>query len=58
MTNFALKHQYSDALLTSAPKIAFYVGGVYLIAAYQLNFGHMAQRAHRFAPLLSVDCLR
>ena len=39
MTNFALKHQYSDALLTSAPKIAFYVGGVYLIAAYQLNFG-------------------
>jgi V/A-type H+-transporting ATPase subunit I len=39
MTNFALKHQYSEALLTSAPKIAFYVGGVYLIAAYQLNFG-------------------
>jgi V/A-type H+-transporting ATPase subunit I len=39
MTNFALKHQYVDSLLTSAPKIAFYVGGVYLIAAYQLNFG-------------------
>ena len=39
MTNFALKHQYADALLTSGPKIAFYFGGVYLIAAYQLNFG-------------------
>ena len=39
MTNFALKHQYADALLTSVPKIAFYVGGVYLIAVYQLNFG-------------------
>ncbi len=39
MSNFALKHQYADALLTSVPKIAFYIGGVYLIAAYQLNFG-------------------
>ncbi len=39
MTNFALKHQYIDSILTSAPKIAFYLGGVYLIAAYQLNFG-------------------
>ena len=39
MTNFALKHHYADALLTSGPKIAFYFGGVYLIAAYQLNFG-------------------
>ena len=39
MANFALKHQYADALLTSGPKIAFYFGGVYLIVAYQLNFG-------------------
>jgi V/A-type H+/Na+-transporting ATPase subunit I len=39
MTNFALKRHYADALLTSIPKILFYVGGVYLIAAYQLNFG-------------------
>jgi V/A-type H+/Na+-transporting ATPase subunit I len=39
MTNFALKHNYADALLTSVPKIAFYISGVYLIAAYQLNFG-------------------
>jgi V/A-type H+-transporting ATPase subunit I len=39
MANFALKHQYADALLTSGAKIAFYVGGVYLIVAYQLNFG-------------------
>ncbi len=39
MANFAAKRNYADALLTSAPKIAFYVGGVWLIAAYQLNFG-------------------
>jgi V/A-type H+/Na+-transporting ATPase subunit I len=39
MTNFALKHQYVDAILTSGAKIAFYLGGVYLIVAYQLNFG-------------------
>ena len=39
MVNFALKHQYADAILTSTPKIAFYTGGIYLIAAYQLNFG-------------------
>jgi V/A-type H+-transporting ATPase subunit I len=38
MANFALKRHYADALLTSVPKIAFYVGGVYLIVAYQLNF--------------------
>jgi V/A-type H+-transporting ATPase subunit I len=36
--NYALKHEYIDVLLTSVPKIAFYVGSVYLIAAYQLNF--------------------
>jgi len=39
MVNFAIKHNIADALLTSLPKIAFYLGGVYLIAAYQLNFG-------------------
>jgi V/A-type H+-transporting ATPase subunit I len=39
MTNFALKHQFADSLLTSVPKISFYIGGIYLIAAYQLNFG-------------------
>ena len=37
--NFALKHNVSDSLLTSLPKIGFFVGGVYLIAVYQLNFG-------------------
>jgi V/A-type H+/Na+-transporting ATPase subunit I len=36
--NFALKHDYIDTLLTTVPKIAFYIGGVWLIAAYQLNF--------------------
>ena len=39
MANFAVKHQYADALLTSIPKMAFYIGGVYIIAFYQLNFG-------------------
>ena len=39
MVNFGLKHNYADAFLTSLPKIALYVGGVYLIAVYQLNFG-------------------
>ena len=37
--NFALKHNVADALLTSLPKIGFFLGGVYLIAVYQLNFG-------------------
>ena len=38
LVNYAIKHNWADALLTSAPKIAFYLGGVYLIAVYQLNF--------------------
>jgi V/A-type H+-transporting ATPase subunit I len=29
----------ADALLTALPKIAFFVGGVYIIYNYQLNFG-------------------
>ena len=37
--NFALKHNIADTLLTSLPKIGFFLGGVYLIAVYQLNFG-------------------
>lgn len=39
MVNYLLKHNVADAVLTSVPKIAFYVGGVYLVAIYQLNFG-------------------
>jgi len=39
MVNYLLKHNVVDAILTSVPKIAFFVGGVYLVAAYQLNFG-------------------
>ena len=38
MTNFFLKHNPIDAVLTSAPKIAFYSGAVSLLAIYQLNF--------------------
>jgi V/A-type H+-transporting ATPase subunit I len=37
MVNFLFKRNVTDAILTSVPKIAFYVGGVYLIAAYQLD---------------------
>lgn len=39
MVNYLLKHNVADAILTSVPKIAFFAGGVYLVAAYQLNFG-------------------
>ncbi|HYA77480.1 MAG TPA: V-type ATPase 116kDa subunit family protein, partial [Verrucomicrobiae bacterium] len=38
MVNFLLKRNITDAILTAVPKIAFYVGAVYLIAVYQLNF--------------------
>jgi V/A-type H+/Na+-transporting ATPase subunit I len=42
LANFWLKHDFVDVLLTSVPKIAFYAGSVYLIAAYQLNFAMWA----------------
>lgn len=38
MANFLIKQNFIDALLTSIPKIGFYVGAVYLVAVYQLNF--------------------
>jgi V/A-type H+-transporting ATPase subunit I len=38
LVNSLLKHNVVDALLTSAPKIAFYVGAVYLVVVYQLDF--------------------
>jgi V/A-type H+-transporting ATPase subunit I len=37
-TNFILKGSVIDAFLTSLPKILFYIGSVYLIVVYQLNF--------------------
>jgi V/A-type H+/Na+-transporting ATPase subunit I len=39
MANFALKRDWVDAALVSLPKISFYLGSVYMISAYQLNFG-------------------
>lgn len=39
MANYLAKHNIVDALLTAVPKIAFYLGGIYLIAVYQLDFG-------------------
>ncbi len=38
MANFLLRKNVADAIFTSAPKMAFYVGAVYLIVVYQLNF--------------------
>ncbi len=39
LANFAAKHNYADAFLTAVPQMAFYLGGIYLIATYQLDFG-------------------
>jgi V/A-type H+-transporting ATPase subunit I len=39
MTNYLLKHNMGDALLTALPKLLFFAGGVYLIATCQLDFG-------------------
>jgi V/A-type H+-transporting ATPase subunit I len=39
MVNFLFKRKVADALLTSLPKIAFYLGAVYLIVVYKLNLG-------------------
>ncbi len=38
IVNLVYKHKIVDAILTASPKIAFYLGGVYLIATYQLDF--------------------
>ena len=36
--NFVFKGNIIDAIATALPKILFYLGGIYLIAVYQLNF--------------------
>lgn len=36
--NYVIQHKIADALLTSLPKILFYIGGIYIIAVYQLDF--------------------
>ncbi len=38
MINYLLKRNLLDALLTSLPKIVFYIGSVLLIATYKLDF--------------------
>jgi V/A-type H+-transporting ATPase subunit I len=38
LVNFILKGEIVDAFATSLPKILFYVGSIYLILMYQLNF--------------------
>jgi V/A-type H+-transporting ATPase subunit I len=37
MGDFVVKRQFTDAVLTSIPKIAFYLGAVYLIVVYKLD---------------------
>ncbi len=39
MVNFILKHEWVDAVLTSIPKMAFYLGGVSLLLVYKLDIG-------------------
>jgi V/A-type H+-transporting ATPase subunit I len=38
LINFVLKGDIIDAVATALPKMLFYVGGIYLIAVYQLSF--------------------
>ena len=38
LINFLLKGEIIDAVATALPKMLFYIGGIYLIAVYQLNF--------------------
>jgi V/A-type H+-transporting ATPase subunit I len=49
MANYLFKHKIADALLDSVPKIAFYIGAVYLIATCQLDFGKWFE-----GPILAV----
>jgi V/A-type H+/Na+-transporting ATPase subunit I len=39
MIDFLLKRNVVDAVLTSIPKMAFYLGAVFLIVIYKLDFG-------------------
>jgi V/A-type H+-transporting ATPase subunit I len=39
MANFLIKRNVVDATLVTAPKMAFYLGAVYLITVYKLNIG-------------------
>jgi V/A-type H+-transporting ATPase subunit I len=39
MGNYIINHRIADALLTSLPKMGFFIGGIYIIYNYQLNFG-------------------
>jgi len=39
MANYLLKHNKADAFLTALPKLLFFIGGIWLVYTYQLNFG-------------------
>lgn len=39
MGNFIVNHKIADAVLTSIPKMAFFMGGVYILYTYWLDFG-------------------
>jgi len=38
MGNYIVNHKVADAVLTSIPKMAFFMGGIYVIYTYQLDF--------------------
>jgi V/A-type H+-transporting ATPase subunit I len=38
MGNYVVNRKVADALLTSVPKMAFFIGGIYVIYNYQLDF--------------------
>jgi V/A-type H+-transporting ATPase subunit I len=38
LANYVVKRDYVEALLTAVPQMAFYLGGIYLIVNYQLDF--------------------
>jgi V/A-type H+-transporting ATPase subunit I len=39
MVNYIVNRKMADAFLTALPKIAFFIGGVFVIYKYQLDFG-------------------
>jgi V/A-type H+-transporting ATPase subunit I len=39
LANYLLKHNKADAFLTALPKMLFFIGGIWLIYTYQLDFG-------------------
>lgn len=52
MANYLLKHNPADAFLTALPKILFFIGGVWLIVTYQLDFGAWGSTGAILVPVI------